>query len=126
MDVTAQIKQAEARLRNAMLTSDVPALEELLSTNTVFTNQAGVRLTKADDIAAHQSGLLRINQLEPTDEPLIRILGDCVIVCVAIALAGTYYSQPFGGVFAYSRIWHRHADNQWRIEAAHCSPVGQT
>ena len=121
MDDTAQIEQAEARLRSAMLASDVDALDELLSADLVFTNQAGIRLTKSDDLAAHKSGLLRIDRLEPKTTPIIRLLGDSAIVCVTVELAGAYDSQGFGGAFAYSRVWHRHPDGRWQIEAAHCS-----
>lgn len=120
----AQIEQAEARLRDAMLAGDVGALDALLSADTVFTNQTGARLTKADDIAVHRSGLLRIERLDPEGHTLIRVLGDSAIVCMTVELAGTYEDQPFGGTFAYTRIWHRSPSNGWQVEAAHCSPVG--
>jgi ketosteroid isomerase-like protein len=119
----SQIQQAESRLRIALLASDIQTLDDLLSVNTVFTNQAEIRLTKADDIAAHQSGLLRIDRLELTEQPLIRLLGDGAIVWVTVELEGAYDAQPFGGVFAYSRVWHRQSDGRWQIEAAHCSPA---
>lgn len=126
VNYTAQIEQAEACLRDAMLAGDVGALDALLSADTVFTNQTGVRLSKADDIAAHRLGILRIEQLDPQGHALIRVLGDSAIVCVTVELAGTYDDQPFGGTFAYTRIWHRSPGNRWQIEAAHCSPVGNS
>lgn len=123
VNAKVEIEQAEERLRRAMLSSDVGTLAELLGEHAIFTNQVGARLSKADDIAAHQSGLLRIKQLDIRGEPIIRLLGDSAIVCVTVDLAGAYDGQPFGGAFAYSRIWHRSGD-QWQIEAAHCSPAG--
>jgi hypothetical protein len=97
VDDMAQIEQAEARLRDAMLTGDVAALDDVLSEALVFTNQAGTRLGKADDIAAHRSGLLRIERLDPREQPLVRLLGDGAIVCVTVDLAGSYGDQPFAG-----------------------------
>jgi len=123
VDDMAQIEQAEARLRDAMLTGDVAALDDVLSEALVFTNQAGTRLGKADDIAAHRSGLLRIERLDPREQPLVRLLGDGAIVCVTVDLAGSYGDQPFAGRFAYTRLWHRAPGERWRIEAAHCSAV---
>jgi ketosteroid isomerase-like protein len=122
---TIEVEQVEKKLRNAMLSSDVETLDGLLSDEIVFTNQDGQRLSKADDLAAHRSGLLSIDRLEPRAEPTIRVIGDSAIVTVTVDLAGTYDGQPFGGAFAYSRMWHRHRD-KWRIEAAHCSSVAGT
>lgn len=122
MNVRMEIEEVEGRLRGAMLSSDVDRLDEMLSDETVFTNQDGVRLSKADDIAAHQSGLLDIERLDVRGEPIIRVLSDSAIVCVTVELAGAYDGQTFGGVFAYSRVWYRR-DGRWQIEAAHCSCV---
>jgi len=122
MDDKIAIEQAEDRLRDAMLSGDVPALDELLGEHMVFTNQTGARLSKNDDIAAHRSGLLAIEQLDIRGEPIIRLLGDSAIVCVTVELAGTYDGQPFCGAYAYSRFWHIR-DGRWRVEAAHCSPA---
>lgn len=115
------IEQAERQLRAAMLSSDVAVLDRLLSDDLVFTDQDGRRLSKADDMAAHQSGLLRIKALEVQGEPLIRVRDDAAIVCVTLDLAGAYDGQEFGGTFAYTRMWHRN-DGRWQVEAAHCSP----
>lgn len=122
MNVRLEIEQSEEKLRSAMLASDVGQLEEILSDATVFTNQDGVRLSKADDIAAHRSGLLKIDKLDVKGEPIIRVMDNSAIVCVTIELTGTHGGEAFGGIFAYSRIWHRTGD-RWQIEAAHCSSV---
>lgn len=122
MSVRREIEQAEERLRQAMLTSDVARLDELLSDTLIFTNQDGVRLSKADDIAAHQSGQLKIDRLNPQSEPIIRILNDSAIACVTIELAGTYDGNAFNGVFAYTRFWHC-SNDRWQVASAHCSSV---
>lgn len=117
-----EIEEAEERLRQAMLASDVARLDELLCDTLIFTNQDGARLSKADDLAAHQSGRLKIDRLDAKGEPIIRVLNDCAIVCVTIELAGTYGGDAFDGVFAYTRLWHRNGD-RWQVAAAHCSSV---
>lgn len=125
MDGATEVEEAEAQLRVAMLNSDVARLDELLSDALVFTNQDGLRLTKADDLSAHRSGLLRIKRIDLSGVPVIRRLGDTAIVCLTVDVAGRYADQGFSGTFAYTRIWHR-IDASWRIEAAHCSPVAAT
>ncbi len=122
MNKMIEVEQVEKKLRNAMLSSDLETLEDLLSDELVFTNHHGQRLSKADDLAAHRSGLLSFDRLEPRAEPTIRVVGESAIVSVTLDLAGTYDDQPFAGAFAYSRIWYRQ-NGKWRIEAAHCSSV---
>jgi len=120
MDPVTEIGMLEEQLRAAMLASDVSRLDELLSDALVFTNQHGLRLTKADDLAAHRSGLLAIDTINVRDVPVIRLLGNTAIACLTVDVEGRYADQGFGGTFAYSRVWHR-TDGRWRIEAAHCS-----
>lgn len=123
MSDRAEIERAETDLREAMLTSDVDALDALIGEDAVFTNQGGRRMSKADDLAIHRSGLLKIERLDAMGEPIVRVLGDAAVVCITVDLAGAYDGQPFGNAFAYTRIWHRR-DGRWQVEAAHCSMVG--
>lgn len=120
LDVAAEILSFEEQLRDAMLDGDVAQLDRLLSDDLVFTNQAGVRLTKADDLAAHRSGLLAIDSLAERAPPVVRAFADVAAVCATVAVAGAYDGQPFSGTFAYSRLWRR-TDGRWQVELAHCS-----
>ena len=117
------IEDAEARLRAAMLAGDVAALDALLGDALVFTDHTGARLGKAEDLAAHRSGRLRLTRLDPRGQTLIRRLGDTAIVCITLDLAGRFDAQPFVGTFTYTRLWHLGDDGRWRVEAAHCSAV---
>jgi ketosteroid isomerase-like protein len=119
----AEIERCEQQLHDAMLHSDVAQLDRLLSDGLIFTNQDGARLTKADDIAAHRSGLLAITTLSEKGERIIQRFGDTAIVCLTTEVSGEYAGQPFSGTFAYSRVWH-HEDGRWQIVLAHCSAVG--
>lgn len=115
------VAEMEARLRAAMLAGDVAALDELLDDDLVFTDQNGRRLGKADDLAAHRSGLLRLDRIEAADA-IFRVEGDTALVAVRVELAGSYAGQGFSGAFAYTRVWLRRG-GKWRIAAAHCSAV---
>lgn len=50
-----------------MWRSDIVALHELLEPEPIFTNHLGQRLGKEQDLEAHRSGLLRVEELEPSD-----------------------------------------------------------
>lgn len=122
MDETVEIAACEDALRTAVLAGDVATLDRLLADAATFVDQNGRLVTKEEDLAAHRSGLLDVRAIDPVGQRLIRMLGNVAIVCVAVRLAGEYATQPFGGSFAYTRVWAR-APTGWRIEAAHCSAV---
>lgn len=119
------IARAEAELRAAMLASDIAALDALLHDELSFTDQSGNRLSKADDLAAHKSGLLKLETIDTVGPLDIRHWGACATVCVTVDLAGFYDSESFFGRYAYSRVWHER-NGQWRVVLAHCSPVPGT
>lgn len=118
----AEIRACEERLRRAMLSSDVPELEQLLSDRLVFTDQFGKRLGRAEDLAVHRSGLLSLERIDFACEPIVRVLGQTSLVWTTAELAGAYAEQSFVGTFAYSRVWHREGAS-WQVVAAHCSAV---
>lgn len=121
MTPVAQIELLEQQLRAAMLASNCSELDRLIGAELIFTNQAGHKLSKQDDISAHSSGALRIERVDYSDQK-IRVIGDTAIVCVVADIGGNYAGQLFGGRFAYTRLWHR-SSGSWKIEAAHCSAV---
>jgi ketosteroid isomerase-like protein len=118
-----EIKNAEEQLRQAMLASDIKALNGLLADELIFTNHLGQCLGKTADLAVHESGALRIAKLE-TSEQQIRLIGDkSAIVSVRARVVGTYAGQPAGGDFRFTRVWALAPDNRWQVVAAHSSIV---
>jgi ketosteroid isomerase-like protein len=115
----AEVEAAEAALRGAMLAGDVAALEWLLDDALIFTDQTGRVFGKADDLAAHQGGLLRLSRVDVSDRE-IRLAGEAAVVTLRAELAGTWDSNAFVGAFRYSRVWRRDAAGL-RVLAAHCS-----
>src|SRR5438132_1043089 len=89
----AQVMAAEERLRLAMLMSDVGALDALLADALHFTDHMGHVISKADDLAFHQSGVLRLMDLAP-DEQHIQLLPGGAVVGVLMHLLGSYQGQP--------------------------------
>ena len=116
-----EIDDHEERLRAAMLASDADALDGLLADDLVFTDHQGRLLTKADDLAAHRSGLLKLQEILVVDRRT-RPLSSGWIVAVRVSLAGTYEGIPFTGDFRYTRVWSE-AEGRMRVAAAHCSAV---
>ena len=112
---------AESALRRAQLAGDAAALERLVDEALVFTGPDGLLYGKADDLAAHREGWVRISRLEPSEERVQR-LGAVAVVSVRMEMAGTFRGAPFAGPFRYTRVWREHADG-WRVVAGHVSAV---
>ena len=118
----AEIAALEAQLREAQLSADVHALDRLIDEDLLFTGPDGELASKADDLAAHRSGLVRMSSHD-VEEMRIRWIGDDVaVVALRTRLAGEFAGQPFAGTWRYTRVWAR-AANRWRIVAGHVSQV---
>ena len=99
-----QVINAEERLRQAMLASNVSVLDELLAPEIIITSHLGELLGKQDDLAAHTSGLIQIHELNPSEQQ-IQIHGKVAIVSVRMQLSGSYNGSPANGDFRFTRVW---------------------
>jgi ketosteroid isomerase-like protein len=120
--IETQIVDAEERLRQAMLASDVNILDELLAPELIVTSHLGELLTKQDDLDAHASGEFKLSELNPS-ERLIQIHGDIAIVSVRMQLSGSYRGNAANGDFRYTRVWKISPTGNWYIIAAHIGIV---
>ncbi len=118
-----QILKAEERLRMAMLSSDVSALDELLAPELIFTNHFGQLLSKKDDLEAHKSGLLRVKELNPSEQH-VQLHDKVAVVSVRMRLSGTYDGSQADGDFRFTRVWAAAPGrSSWHIVAAHATLV---
>jgi ketosteroid isomerase-like protein len=122
--VETQIVEAEERLRLAMLASDVSVLDDLLAPQLIATSHLGEIVRKQDDLAAHKSGLIKINELNPSEQQ-IRLYGEVAIVFVRMQISGTYNGNPANGDFRFTRVWAISPNGTWHIVAAHIGMIAQ-
>ena len=120
--VDNQIINIEERLRQAMLASNVSVLDELLAPEIIITNHLGQLLEKQDDLAAHESGLIKIDELKPSEQH-IQIHGEVAIVSVRMQITGSYDGNPSNGDFRFTRVWAISSSGNWHIVAAHIGMV---
>lgn len=118
------ILEYEEALRQAQLRGDVEALDRLLDDALVFTSLEGAVVGKADDLAIHRSGRLRITRMDPGDRHIVR-LGSTVVVSVRMEAEATFDGVPARNALRYTRIWHERPGG-WRVVAGHMSVVPTT
>ena len=117
-----EIVALEARLRAAQLAADVAALDALIADALLFTGPDGQLGTKAQDLAAHGSGAVRVRAHEP-EELRVRRVGDAVaVVALRARLAVEVAGSVVRGTFRYTRVWAREG-GAWRVVGGHVSPV---
>ncbi len=123
MDSTGknEILAVEEKLKLAMLSSDVDALDELLSPGLIFTNHLGQVISKQNDLEAHRKGDFKINKLSLSDQ-VMKFSGEVAIVSVLTNISGSYKGQPTSANFRFTRVWGKES-GAWQISAGHSSLV---
>jgi len=116
-----EIIEAEESLKLAMISSDIEALNQLLSNDLVFTNHMGQLLSKSDDITAHKQGDFKISTLS-LSEQIIKAVGKVVIVSAHAKIVGSYKGELTSGNFRFTRVWEKF-DSKWQVLAGHASTV---
>lgn len=113
---------AEERLQEAMLGSNVGVLDELLADELVFTNHLGHMVGKAEDLAAHRDGVVKIHALTPSERRIL-VRGDVAVVSVRMHLSGSYAGAATEGDLRFTRVWARSAEGTWQVIAGHSGVV---
>lgn len=122
LSIEIQINDYEQRLKQAMLQSDVLALDELLASDLIFTNHLGQLTSKQDDLDAHQSGGVQINEITFSDQT-IKIVGSVVAVSVKTHISGSFGGMLSENDFRFTRIWSKTSSNNWQVIIAHSTIV---
>lgn len=118
----AEIVALEAQIRAAQLAADVGALDRLIADELLFTGPDGELGSKAQDLAAHRSGVVRVREHEPEELRIRRIGLDVAIVALRARLAVEVAGVMVRGTYRYTRVWARE-DGTWRVAGGHVAAV---
>jgi hypothetical protein len=118
-----EIVVLEDELRRAQLDADVATLDRLISDELLFTGPDGRLGTKAEDLAAHASGMVRFRAHEP-EELRVRAIGETVrVVALRTRLIVEVNGAPISGTYRYTRVWAKEGGAPWRVVAGHVGAV---
>jgi ketosteroid isomerase-like protein len=117
-----EIQHVEQQLQQAMLQSDVQALDQLLHDDLVFNFYTGTIAGKQEDLASHASHTTQFTEITFAEPPVIRLYGETAIVSVKTHLTLTFHGTPFAGFYRYLRVWH-YQEERWQIVAGSISVV---
>lgn len=117
-----EIVALEAALRRAQLAADVSALDQLIAEDLLFTGPDGQLGTKAQDLDAHRSGVVRIRSHSPSELRLRRVGTDVVVVALCTRLSVDVRGSLIEGIYRYTRVWARE-QGSWRVVGGHVAAV---
>src|SRR5690349_123691 len=81
-----EIVELEAAIRAAQLSADIDELDRLIADELLFTGPDGALATKAQDLAAHRTGTVRIREHVPLELRIRRLGSDAAIVALRARL----------------------------------------
>lgn len=118
-----EIVAAEAQIRAAQLDADVVALERLISEDLLFTGPDGQLGTKAQDLEAHGSGVVRFRSHQPEELRVRRVSADVAVSALRVRLEVEVAGTLLRGTYRYTRVWAREGGSPWRVIGGHVSEV---
>ncbi len=118
-----EIVALEAELRAAQLAADVRALDRLIAAELLFTGPDGQLGTKAQDLEAHGSGVVRFRSHVPEELRVRRVGADVAVTALRARLEVEVAGTLVRGTYRYTRVWAREADGKWRVVGGHVSEV---
>lgn len=116
-----EILKLEEKIIDAIVSSDVEVLDQLLHDELLFVNHLGMTVSKKNDLAPHISGDLKIATIEISDQH-IGLFGDTAVVTVSKKIKGSYFKQEFESLLKFTRVW-KLLDQQWKVIAASSTPL---
>jgi ketosteroid isomerase-like protein len=118
-----EIAALESELRDAQLAADVSALDRLIADQLLFTGPNGQLGTKAQDLDAHGSGLVRFRGHEPEELRVRRVGANVAIAALRARLAVEVAGSVVRGTYRYTRVWAREDGGAWRVVGGHVSEI---
>jgi ketosteroid isomerase-like protein len=102
--IKEEIIKLEYKLIEAIKTSDIDFIKDILHDDMLFLAPNGQVVTKEMDLASHTSKQMTVEQLIPNFE-YCNIIGDTAISIVVYNTKGKMLGQPISGQFRYIRNW---------------------
>jgi ketosteroid isomerase-like protein len=102
--IKEEIIRLEYKLIEAIKTSDIDFIENVLHDDLLFLASNGQVVTKEMDLTSHKSNQMTVEQLIPNFEDC-NIIGDTAISIVVYDTKGIMLAQPVSGQYRYIRNW---------------------
>lgn len=110
---TGVINNCEEKLRLAMLSGDIGALDALISDDLAFVNHFGQLISKEDDLSAHKQGAFKLADIRFIDQR-IRDMGEVAVAVTETEIEGYSGGAKLSDHLIYTRIWQK-TNGEWQL-----------
>ena len=117
-----QIVALEHDWQQAMLSNDVPAMDNLLSDDYLGISANGEVFTKVQQLDHMRDRQFVITGLETSDRK-IKLVGNIAIVTSLAQVEGTIDNQTLHGLYRYTRVYQRLPGGIWKITNFEGTPI---
>jgi len=113
--VESEIKSLEERRFQAMTQADLPALENLLSDDLVYTHATGWRQNKAEFLASIRAREIQYHSIT-SDRVKVRVYGNTIVVTGAASIKARAKGQELSVDLLYLEVFEKQ-DGRWQLVA---------
>ena len=117
-----QVEALEREWEQAMLATDVPAMDRLLSDDYLGVTTTGDLVTKSQQLDRMRSRQLTVTKLHTT-ESRVKLIGHIAIVTSLAEIEAQADGKPVQGSFRYVQVYQRLPNGGWRITSFEATRV---
>ncbi|HXR38423.1 MAG TPA: nuclear transport factor 2 family protein [Terracidiphilus sp.] len=117
-----EIDQLEDRWRDAVLKSNITAMQNLLADDYLAITASGTLQTKEQALDNLRSGRTHFTSLEITDRK-VRFYGTTALVTSVADVQGTTGNGDVSGSYRYTRVYVRDAQGAWKVVSFEVSRI---
>jgi ketosteroid isomerase-like protein len=121
-EVRHQIDQLEETWRNAILKSNISAMDGLLADDYMAISASGTLQSKEQTLENLRSGRVRFTTLDISDRK-VRFYGKTALVTSLATIAGTTPDGAITGNYRYTRVYVRNAQGAWKVVSFEASRI---
>ena len=119
--VEQQLIDAENAWAQAVMKSDVAALEKLYADEYLFTDPSGMKFTKSQDIANTRTGDLKLTAYRLGDLQ-VHVYGDVATVTGSNTITATFHGADASGQYRFTDVFVKR-DGRWQVVATQGTKV---
>jgi ketosteroid isomerase-like protein len=124
-EVRHEIDHLEDHWRDAILSSNVAAMDALLAPDYMAITSNGTLQSKNETLTKLRNGTVHIKSLEVTDRK-VRFYGSTALVTSRAEVTGTTAEGELTGSYRYTRVYVRDASGEWRIVSFEASRIRES
>jgi ketosteroid isomerase-like protein len=117
-----EIDKLEDTWRNALLTSNMKAMDALLADDYMAITASGTLQTRDETLDSMRAGRVHFTLLDITDRK-VRFYGSTAVVTSQANIQATTPDGPVNGHYWYTRVYARNAQGEWKIVSFEASRV---